>query len=72
MNNEEIIREVADILEVDESEINEEKKLDEYDTWDSIAVLAVISLINEKKGVFLHASEINSLKTVKDLINLIG
>ena len=62
---------IADILEVDQTEIEEDKVLSDFDTWDSIAVLAVISVVGEERGVFLHANEIGKIKTVKELIQLL-
>ncbi len=34
---------IAEILEVEPDEISEEMKLDDFDTWDSVAVLGVIA-----------------------------
>ena len=72
MDEKAIKREIADILEVEEDELNPENRLEEYEAWDSIAVLAIISLVSENKGAFLHADDINKLNTVGDLFNLLG
>ena len=60
---------IADILEVDLDELSEEKKLEDYEAWDSVAVLAVIAFMNENYNKFPHASEIIEYKTVADLLN---
>ncbi len=71
MNKNDIIREIADILEVSNEEVVLDKPLDEYEAWDSVAVLSVISLVNDQTGRFLHASDILKLNTVQDLVNLL-
>ena len=63
---------IADILELEPEEFNEESILEEFETWDSVAVLSVISVISENTGRFPHADEIKELKTVADLMNAIG
>ena len=46
---------IAEILEVEPDEISEEMKLDDFDTWDSVAVLGVIAFINEQISRFTNA-----------------
>ena len=69
MTREEKIEAIADILEVEIDEIDESKSLDEYEAWDSVAVLSVIALMNEKFNRFPHADEIKAYKTVGDLMD---
>ena len=59
---------IAEILEVEPDEISEEMKLDDFDTWDSVAVLGVIAFINEQFSRFPHASAIRAYETVGDLL----
>lgn len=72
MTRQEKLEVIADILELEPEEIHEESVLEEFETWDSVAVLSVISVINEETGRFPHADEIKQLKTVTDLMNAIG
>lgn len=72
MKKEEKMEIIADILELEPEEIKEESVLEDFDTWDSVAVLSVISVISEATGKFPHANEIKQLKTVSDLLNAIG
>lgn len=62
---------LADILEVDIEEIVENRELSTYEAWDSIAILGVISIINEKAGKFPHADEIKKLKTIGDVMEVL-
>lgn len=69
MTREEKIEIIADILEMDGQNIKEDTILEELETWDSIAVLAVISVINEKFDRYPTAEEIKTYKTIQDLMN---
>ena len=69
MTREEKIEIIADILEMDDEIIKEDTILEELETWDSVAVLAVISVINEKFDRYPTAEEIKTYKTVQDLID---
>lgn len=62
---------VAELLDVDVSEINGEKSLDQFDTWDSMAALSLIVMLDEH----FHRSDIDgqrikSFKTVNDLFHI--
>ena len=69
MTRDEKIEVIASVLEIDQHEVEEDKLLADYETWDSVAVLALISVISENFGRFPKASEIMELKTVKDILN---
>lgn len=63
---------IAEILEVEENEISEDDLLRDYDTWDSVAVLSVIALMDEYFDKLPHASEVAECKTIKDLIEFMN
>ena len=69
MTNQEKLAEIADILEMEEEELTPECVLDELETWDSVAVLSVISVMNDKFNKFPDANEIRQHKTVGDLMD---
>lgn len=69
MTREEKIEIIADILEMDDDNVKEDTILEELETWDSVAVLSVISVINEKFDRYPKAEEIRAYKTVQDLMN---
>lgn len=69
MTDQQKLAEIADILEMEEEELTPECVLDELETWDSVAVLSVISIMNDKFNKFPNADEIRRYKTVGDLIN---
>lgn len=68
MNKEEKMEIIADILEVDMDELKEDMFLDEMEAWDSVAILSVIAVMNDKFNRYPMAEEIKSYKTVADLL----
>lgn len=72
MSEQEKIETIADILEMEVGDISKDTVLDECEAWDSIAVLSVISIINEEFNRFPHANEIMSYKTVGDLMDVMN
>ena len=69
MTREEKIEIIADILEVEPDEAQEDMVLEDFETWDSVAVLSVIAMMDEHFGKYPHASEIRSYIKVGDLMN---
>lgn len=69
MTDDKKIELLADIFEVDESDMVREKKLQDFDTWDSVAVLSVIAVMNDEFNKFPKASEIKDFKTVGELMD---
>ena len=68
MTREEKIELIADILEVEPDEVQEDMVLEDFETWDSVAVLSVIAMMDEHFGKYPHASEIRSYIKVGDLM----
>ena len=72
MTGEEKLESIADVLEMETDEISRETILEECEAWDSIAILSVISIINEEFNRFPHADEIKAYKTVGDLMDVMN
>ncbi len=62
---------VADILEMSPDEFNLDTKLEDCEAWDSVAVLAVISQVDELYGRLPLAKDVVACKTIQDLIDFI-
>lgn len=60
---------LADILDLESDEIDPDKKLEEYDEWDSVAVLSYIVMIDEKFGKAITASDIKRFVTIQDALD---
>jgi len=66
---EEFYTELAEILEVDE--VKREDELEDFENWDSLTILEVASMADEKYGVTIESKEVKGLVTVGDLEDLI-
>ena len=69
MTQAEKIEALEDMFEVDSEVITPETSMDEL-PWDSMAMLSLIALVNEKFGKKISASQLKDLTTVKDIIDL--
>lgn len=65
------IKELPDVLEIDE-ELTEESNLRDFKEYDSLAVLSLVAFIDEKFGMSLSSDELAEVATVRSLIELIG
>ncbi len=61
---------LAEILEVDAQDVNAELALDEG-SWDSLAVVSTIALIDDVYDVTVHPNALGDCKTVGDIDALI-
>ena len=68
MTEQEKLIEIADILEMEPEELAPNTILTELDTWDSVAVLSFISIMNDNFNKFPNAREIRAYETVGDLM----
>ena len=66
---EDFYTELAEILEVDE--VKREDELEDFESWDSLTILEVASMVDEKYGVTIESKEVKGLVTVGDLEDLI-
>lgn len=70
MTKQEKLENIAEILDLDVEELKEETVLEEYEEWDSVAILSFIALMDEEFGKAVKGAEIRKLKTVKDLMDM--
>ena len=59
---------IADVLDADKELVTPEKALGELEEWDSMGVIAIISMLDKKYKVQLKADQIKALKTVNDIM----
>jgi acyl carrier protein len=72
MGKKEFIEELVEILEIEDGDINEETNLKELQEYDSLAVLSIIAFVDENFSKTLVTEQLNSITTVKSLMELIG
>lgn len=62
---------LAEMLEVSASSINAGTLLDSIHTWDSMAALSLIILLEENFGrMDIDGSQLKNMKTVEDIFNV--
>ena len=61
---------LAEILEVDD--VTSSDELASFECWDSLTVLSIIALVEEKFGINLSGMDVNGAKTVGGLMDLIA
>ena len=59
---------IADALDAEKELIQPQISLEELEEWDSMGVIAVISMLDKKYKVQLKADQIKALKTVADIL----
>lgn len=61
--------EIAEILEVDSVNMNDE--LNGFECWDSLTILSIIALASDSYRTTISAADVNTAKTVGGLKDLI-
>ena len=59
---------IEEALDTQEGALSPETVLDEVESWDSIAALSLIAMMDDNFGKTLSGSEIKALKTVGDIL----
>ncbi|EAL5964042.1 acyl carrier protein [Campylobacter jejuni] len=70
MNKQEMLNALEEILMLDAESLNEESVLCDYEDWDSLAYLSLMTLFDTKLGMNIGSEQISALKTVKDVLKL--
>ncbi|GGG71954.1 acyl carrier protein [Paenibacillus radicis (ex Gao et al. 2016)] len=63
---------LAEVLEVEAGEISVDTVLDEIDSWDSMAKLSLIVMMEEECSKPLAGETIRSFKTVQNILDYMG
>lgn len=70
MSNEKKMEMLAEIMELDVSEIREDAELSDYDEWDSITALSVIALVDEQFHKNLSGNQVKEFRTIKGVLDV--
>jgi acyl carrier protein len=71
MNRSEFIRQIEDILEIDENTLTGAEPLENYEGWDSLGLLSVIAMADEQFDIVLEGEALQNVKTTDDLVRLV-
>lgn len=63
---------IAETLDAEPGNIKAETELKSLDEWDSMGVISTIAMLDRKFGKILSAEQIEELKTVQDILNLMA
>lgn len=61
---EELLEKLAEILEVDEVDVN--KKFTDYEEWDSLAGLSLIALLDSDYNMTMKNKEVLAFNSIKE------
>ena len=71
MEKNEFLKLLDDLIELDPGTITGEETLESLESWDSLAVMGFIALVDEKFEITLSPKRIAASETVDDLIDLL-
>ncbi len=60
---------IAEALDAEKELIRQQTVLEGLEEWDSMGIIAVISMLDKKYQVQLKADQIKALKTVNDILS---
>jgi acyl carrier protein len=61
---------LEDMLELDEGTLTSETELATLESWDSIAAISLLALLDEKFDKNITSQQLKSLKTIGDILAL--
>lgn len=70
MDKVKFLEDLAEILE--EDVVNESDVLADFDAWDSLSILSILSYVSEHYKIQLKNDDIRAQETVGDLVNFIA
>ena len=72
MTLEEKLALIAETLDADKANIKPEVELKTLDEWDSMGVISTIAMLDKKYNKVLNAEQIDQLKIVQDILDLMA
>ncbi|PAF51512.1 acyl carrier protein [Helicobacter sp. 13S00477-4] len=66
---EKIYMKLQDIL--DTESINDTDVLEDFEDWDSLSIITLITFLDKEYNIVLYTNEIKSAKTIGDLLQII-
>lgn len=72
MTRAEFLAALEDMLELDAGSLSPDAALDSLDSWDSLAVISFIALVDEHFDHVVAGEDLAKAKTVGDLLALTG
>lgn len=70
MTEQEKLKMIAEIMDLELEELKEDALLTDYQEWDSVAVLSFIALMDEEFGKDINGTDVRELVTIKNLMDM--
>ena len=70
MTNEQKIKTIEEILDLEEGTLTEETVLRDLEDWDSVAIISFIAMMDDEFDKIVKGSVVREQKTVADLMAL--
>ncbi|MGN0666497.1 MAG: acyl carrier protein [Huintestinicola sp.] len=61
---------IEDIMELDEGTLKADSVLADFEEWDSITALSIISMMDEEFGKTITGAEVKAFETVADILKI--
>lgn len=71
MKSTDILSTIEELLELSPGTLKGPEKLSDCEGWDSLAVLSMIAMTDDKFDIILGGNAVVQAKTVNDLVNLV-
>ncbi len=72
MDRKEFLLALDETLELEPGTLTGEETLESLESWDSLAVISFIALVDDVMGVVVEGEKLARAKTVEDLLTLAG
>jgi acyl carrier protein len=72
MNQEEILKQIEEVLEMTEGTLSINQNLADVEEYDSMAKLSLIVMADDDFSKKLTAEQLNEFKTVNDIVNFLA
>ncbi len=63
---------IAEALDININQLENQILLESLNEWDSVGILSLIALIDEKYNIEVELESLNKLKTVEELVGYLG
>ena len=72
MNKSQFITAVAEILEIDPSNLSGSEILEEVGNWDSLSIISFVAMVDSELKLIVDPEKLRQSKTINDLAGLVG
>lgn len=71
MNRKDFLKNLEEILEIEQNSLHEDMELSEISNWDSLAFLSVIAMADEEFDIVIEGHLLENVQKVSDLMELV-